>query len=1294
MQWADYVKQDYYNDMVDFAQSFFTNTANAGLDALKHLDTTYTNTGTQPSSVLNTIEQSSKPSMFAHPAEALQLLAGNILTPPGQLIDAALMTLRGGAKAVSPLLNVIDPYSEGDTPIGTQLAQGAEQNIPEPFAANAMADFFLGGRREALEQQAGPIPGIAGQLLGAIGTGVGLAKFAPSLFGAFDLATDVASGFPGAAVMQGAKTLPGMIGRGAAVGFGSSVLPAVDLGYNAMTGEADPMAAASALGFGTVLGGAIPAGLGGLNALSGVAKTGATQGKQMLRQLVEGTQGMIQQSDTTKIMREMSQAAYQRQQMQTMNEGLTRQVDAQYAPKVETEVTGRLLPEDTYRGEGVGEQTIVPRAVQDLQAQTEPPPVSKSGRFVTESGLEAPLEGSFEVSPGQSPKLNPRSTDFEYGETPTMRAAARTGEGGRIEAATFQAKRPLIKKDQSDKQLVMNYKLNKDGDIDFNFRTVDNKTPSVSKLIKPVLDWVSETPLGEVGRRLDTYTETLRGIDPKLGREFKRFANRYNSRPSAYIQEAFGDDLKSIEKLFKKADASVLFNDKQNSQIIAKQYPEIYKLYTEKIAPFKDKAYGELTKYYPDDFGYIDRKPGEIIVARRVKDIDGLKKALGKDWDADFQTLKQEYPGTPEHLLADRLMRRRKITITPELEKYYYTPLEGEMMILKDLAHANSLGEFLGKIDRTHTATNIAESLTNKFPNLNEKQRAKAERYLLKYFSDYKGAKQEPLLGLISGINRVQRATLLSGPQTAFVQTTIIPRLMARMDPSVISEAGQFGKKVDPTKFIETLSNLADDDIYKLIDPKTLHLDFLGELNLNNDTYKFIQGYEDLMLLLAKPMMKGEASFGLAASHKWVENNAKQFLKTGKIQDPKFKIFLDKWYSPEEQLPLLEKIATRNKKIENWLDAEDIMDITLTAATERGGLVLGKSDKPIFGSNQGQFSSLLMNLLSFAAKESSIAKNSITDALKAGDVNTALYAALVEAPVVAASGAAVAMIYKMLYDKIQGNPGQSQEYIDRFTEDVKQKGLQEVFFGYNDIMMSNLIDGKWDKILVESLIKGASRGESQVKFAGNITKDAIEAKLKGYRGEAATKFTDVYNPDVNPTLTRGGLLMPGYVSEALQLLGPDAWKQAGQRRSAAELEMRYARSPEAKAAEGYKQESTVSTEQLQQIPLIAKGQSPMNTLEKLNPKLAHTIKVQQELDRAKESRIGLDKYGTQNPLEKSKREIRSKEFERRNIETARDVGVLLQNNAISSEQAHKILQQAYGTNYNAVINDILEGKIR
>ncbi len=259
-------------------------------------------------------------------------LSGGTLVAP--LLDTALMSARGLGKAASIIPG-----------LGPEFAKGVERTIPEPFVQKALENAILFGQRKDIARTAGELPFMLGELGGAITSGAGLAKAIPQVGSLFGTAFDIASGTPGATgFLAGAKTAGQAIGRGAAIGAAGSILPAIDVAYNAQQGIIDPMAGLGTLGFGTALGAAVPA-----------VPIATARGKQALDDITQTVRKRIANSDAVRTMQDITKRRFEAQQAQQM--AVQKQME-------QMPFENPLASETAYSGLGVGEQTIAPRTLE------------------------------------------------------------------------------------------------------------------------------------------------------------------------------------------------------------------------------------------------------------------------------------------------------------------------------------------------------------------------------------------------------------------------------------------------------------------------------------------------------------------------------------------------------------------------------------------------------------------------------------------------------------------------------------------------------------------------------------------------------------------------------------------------------------------------------------------------------------------------------------------------------------------------------------------------------------------
>lgn len=253
------------------------------------------------------------------------LIGGPALGLAPGLVDLGLTTARGLGKAASVIPG-----------LGPEFAKGVERTIPEPFVARTLQNIAAGGNRQQMVEQVGELPFMAGDIAGNLGSAVSLAS-TPGLGKLFDVGSDILGGTPGATgFLAGAKTPSQMLARGATVGAYGSVLPAIDVAYNAQQGMIDPMAGLATLGFGTALGTAVPA-----------LMIGATKGKQFLDDITQTVRKRITNSDAIKTEQQLAQQQFEAQQAQQM--AVQKQMEQMpfedpFAPKIEEQVPEVALP--------------------------------------------------------------------------------------------------------------------------------------------------------------------------------------------------------------------------------------------------------------------------------------------------------------------------------------------------------------------------------------------------------------------------------------------------------------------------------------------------------------------------------------------------------------------------------------------------------------------------------------------------------------------------------------------------------------------------------------------------------------------------------------------------------------------------------------------------------------------------------------------------------------------------------------------------------------------------------------
>lgn len=296
--------------------------------------TVYTAPGSMPSNLSDQYSADVDP--YAHAKAALAGYGAGYSLAPG-LLDTALMSLRGISKSAAAL-----PFS-----FGNDIAKATERVIPEPFAQKAVENILLNNQREEIAQKTGELPFLAGNLPGNVVAAVKLASKVPVLGNLFGIAGDIASGTPGASqYLSGAANTAQSIARGAKVGLAGSILPAIDVGYNAQQGTLDPQGAIATLGLGTAMG-------AGVSALPAIGKSG----KELIDNITNAVKTRGAQSDAMATMRQMSERNFKMRQQQQM-------LEQQQIEKLPIQEPQMVEP-TTYSGLGVGDKVVAPRSPVD-----------------------------------------------------------------------------------------------------------------------------------------------------------------------------------------------------------------------------------------------------------------------------------------------------------------------------------------------------------------------------------------------------------------------------------------------------------------------------------------------------------------------------------------------------------------------------------------------------------------------------------------------------------------------------------------------------------------------------------------------------------------------------------------------------------------------------------------------------------------------------------------------------------------------------------------------------------------
>lgn len=1155
-----------------------------------------------PGSIPAGVEVNKSPAFVGGTSGVVGFIPETLLSSINAALDAlsfAQQNPSGAGQALNQALQQQYSYNpNSNLPFGEQIKE--RLNLPESVLPG-IQDVISGGEAEKLRQQGYQDELASAALGGMIATPFGVAGALPAqTLNATNKIYDLLSLTPGATkYLEGATGIGSMLGRGVAVGTAGSAPIAFSNAYDAKTNEFSLPTFGTGLATGAVLAG----GITGTAMAAQAAKTGSTFASKQLRQVVEGAKQALAGSDNHKLAREMlarREAAVRMQQ-----QALKAKANAQQVIKETVQAKmGDIVPQKS--------TALVP-----VSKSTALVPVPKSAGFVTESGLKSPE--SQVTTKLITPKNSEATITVDNEGNPNLRIEDK--KTGKPNATTRI----------------------------FQGTTGDLETSRV----------LGSNPIEKIANAIATIFNPIRNklldLHRPLGRQFNTFANKTVSATANGIKDVFkGRTMNQLKAIYKDTPAHIVFDDSDAGREYLKSVnPELHELLSMDYREGMNNEYKNYSKIN-SQIEFNEIAPGKYAVVRDIKDREGLLNALEKESDGfsdELIKLKIENSGIPENLLIDSLMRKRRINVTPELAKFYHSPLDSAVRRITFLRRQQATGELLGDLGAGST-NKIIENKMQEFKHLPESTQNEIEYTLQKFFREAPN-QEDWSIKAIQGLNRLARIPVLGSLTSGLKQ---------------LSSGARYAFRFNAGNTLEGLYHLMGGKIPENLKTKMLAAEALYDIPKSDDP-KIFDWYENYMLMGFTPFAKAENKWGLATSYRWVVNESKQFLKTGKV-DPSFKLFLDVYYTPEEQMGLIKK-ATQDKR-GGYID-EDIMHLALTAATEKGGLVLSHADKALLADPKHGFSSFLYNLLSYQIKDSKIARDSVVNAVKTGDYGTALFGLYT----VLGIGAANAYIQNKILEFRRGETtaGTSLVLQREYNDSYKNELINKAIPFYNNVLVEQIFDNKLKDLVFNQIVKG---GDVLVKKIG------AESRLV-----AEGNFSGLHNPEDNPTYKYGTPLVPRAITETNYYLNP---KHADIRSRDQAKAYEYAR----KDAEIFKTEKEVNAAKAAQQAQL----DSLKLYRKIDPRLAvskaQTLAGERARERIKEDISNRKNYAAKTPIEGAVGKGRKDTFDAAKTTITRDIiaATKRKNNPLTQQEAQAMLDNINNLALLTLIEEGGKGRVK
>jgi len=1072
--------------------------------------------------------------------------------------------------------SLLDKYfldSQGNVDIGDKIRKAVTPVTGDPnvFAAKGGASAELAS---AIAQFTGALA------TGAFLPGVGLAK-------------------AGGQVAKSGSTIMNAVKEGAKVGAATSLPTGLGAAYDSSTQTFSPGEFSKQVGIGTAFGAAAPAAFG----VGGMVGSAI---KQRMQSATKQASQSIKAAEAGQIQRQVAQ-------QQAKNQGISRDfaVQKKLAEQAQQQQQQQLSSSPKNEGAQVSPPPQ-PMVATPVQAQ-QPPPAFRGDRMP--SMIKRIIQGQPEPGLKLEPDFDVKSIHQELGElfeqqlkqTPTVKKLeARKAQLENIKQKVTPGSRAeqLVNQlaNKVDDGLEQSVKSQRTRRIkkymdDIMEKRATSPTTSVDDATTLALDGVQDfinrssskfKDVSEFNLNMQkTFNPTRDLIDtlsPRAGKEFSEWASDTMLLPKEVTDLMMqGKSRKQVEKLFKTADDKLIYGENEAD------LPEDLGKFIKGYQAIADQMYSKLKTM---GYNVGDRREG-LIVWRNIKDLDGLLKQLNKS-DPNFskrykiaQDNLQDQASSPafdETLIIKNLLRERKIDLTEDLLKFYYSPFESLAIRGNQIGRQLATGKFFGG-GLNQKLSSLASKKAASY-GLSEGDRLSLESIISQVFSRTGNANKD---GFISALNSINRSFTLGKATTAFRQVAESPiRYMDRFNVmNTLKGFARFANK--PIKM---------DD---------LSLDFINDID--NTPGGAIKQFEKFWLWAFNGANKMEGQMGLNSSYEWVINESSKAIKKGKMSG-NFRSFIEKNYEPSQQARIINKLSKVKSNPDALLDI-DILDATMKAATEQGGLVLSKADKALNSLDNNKWYSTIYNLASYQLRNAKTVRDRTIGEISKGNFGTALKN-LTSYTAISATG--FSLVENMISRWSKHDLITPEEELDEF----KEQWLQFIPM-YNRYIEDNLFNpDEWDKIIANKVFPGVPNTIGVISENFKLYGEDVKLRLQGKKDLLSPELAAL-DPKYNKKFKYGaGMVVPGFISE-LAFKGTDASKS-----SAADA---FARNqPFADQAK----------EDKQYVQMQKKG---------LDPELAGTVTGGIDLRKRNEDLRNMKKYGTTDKVLIAKLKARRKELD-------------------------------------------------
>lgn len=563
----------------------------------------------------------------------------------------------------------------------------------------------------------------------------------------------------------------------------------------------------------------------------------------------------------------------------------------------------------------------------------------------------------------------------------------------------------------------------------------------------------------------------------------------------AHIEKLFPDKSLSVNLEYRGKD----LNDEQKAFLDV--YQDWRKQYKKELESAGVKETKEIENYLPRRtiFEYWSNKEGSNL--------------------HDFITKeRKKNPFADNDLIVEQFNRERTMgNVTGDDLKGYHTAADAVLLDIKQIGKQKAINKFFdNKLEYGKGHSKLIDDMVSDIKDPIDK--ADATTLIGSLFKTNPVITNPALRALSYWTDKIRYSSLLGKPLTALKQLTSVPRYGMRYG----IEHTLTGLSMIPNKYLPVSLNRMINDI-----ERGTTADKIGW---------FDKIFTNLSTGLFDKANQFEGKLGMSTAFSWLTKGAKKGNKD--VLD-----YLSRRYG-ERAGELTEKLKMYADKPYRSFD-KDILDLSFTAARDRGGAAFGKADK-VFGAinPEGMNAGVrqeFYKLQTWGLKNANTVSDLIFGEIKRGNVKGGVanfFGLLMIAPLIeGVTQTAFESSGDILRDSVSGRGARLE--LDALAEDRLSKNISNAYLSFipfigNKYTLDQLTDPtKWNEAIGNIVYKGAGSvgnilGASGKAASSGFTKGLREKK--GIGGAALSAAGAVFDPDMNKAFSK---LPPSPITETI-----------------------------------------------------------------------------------------------------------------------------------------------------------------